>query len=160
MTAINWSEEYSVGVHIIDADHKMLIDLINQCSTAVSEGHDHAKVDKVLAALYEYTDFHFIREEALMKACEYADLDQHREVHDKLRGQVRDIRDKHATNPTDAMDDEVMTFLTEWLTKHILGHDKRYAPSMEGKEREIAEAHRPFLQYWSEGADAEATDSA
>ncbi len=52
-----------------------------------------------------------------------------------------------------------MLFLTQWLTKHILGHDKNYGQSMVGRESEIAEANRPFLEYHSVAESGEASDA-
>lgn len=158
MAAVTWSEDLSVGVHVIDADHKMLIDLINQFTEAVDNGESHEMVGGVLNALYDYTDFHFTREEALMDACGYADLAAHREVHDQLRGRVKEIRDLHASKPDMVFDDDLKAFMTEWLTKHIMGKDKAYSPSMEGKEREIAEAHRGFIEHLSMAPSADATE--
>ena len=158
MAVISWSDELSVGVHVIDADHKMIIDLINQLADEVDGNHDADIVGSVLSALYDYTDFHFCREEALMEACGYEALPQHRKVHDALRGRVREIRDLHAANPTMILDEDLMEFMTEWLIKHIMGHDKNYAPDMKGKERQIAEAHRAFIQQDSMAPSADATE--
>lgn len=159
MTTISWSEELSVGVHILDADHKLLIDLIKRFNGAVASGQGPDKIGRVLKALYEYTDFHFIREEALMKACGYPGLEKHHQVHEKLYARMEDIYAEHARAPSEALSGEIKTFLNQWLTKHIMGHDKRYAPTMVGKEQEIAEAHRPFLRHWSIAESADATDS-
>lgn len=159
MTAVKWSDDLSVGVHILDADHRMLIDLINQIVEGAKGGVDAKKLDRVLKALDEYADFHFIREEAMMEACGYPGLAEHRKVHEKLLHQVRNIRDHFARERSKAFTDEVLAFLTQWLTKHIMGHDKSYAPSMVGKEDVIAEAHRPFLTVQSYGESADATDS-
>jgi len=159
MKTISWSDDLSVGVHVIDADHKFLIDLIKQVNQEVAAPGSAKRIGGLLNALYEYTDFHFIREEALMKACAYPGLADHRKVHEKLCARMEEIRDQHASAPSEAMSGEIQTFLNEWLTKHIMGHDKNYAPSMAGKELEIAQAHAPFLRHFSVAESAEATDS-
>ncbi len=159
MTTISWSDELSVGVHVIDADHKFLIDLIGRFNQAVASGQGADRIGKLLNALYEYTDFHFIREEALMKACGYPGLAAHGKIHERLCARMEEIRDQHAAAPSETPSDEILAFLNEWLTKHIMGHDKNYAPSMAGKELEIAQAHAPFLRQWSVAESAEATDS-
>ncbi len=158
MKGIEWSEDLSVGVYILDADHKLLIRLINQFNEAVASGQDHAKVAKILAGLYEYTDFHFIREETLMSACGFPAVEAHRQVHVKLCKRMKEIRDTYAKSPTAELAGETRTFLNEWLTKHIMGHDQKYAASMEGKELEIALAHGPLVHHTSVVESAEATD--
>jgi hemerythrin len=159
MPQVQWSDELSVGVHVIDADHKMLIDLINQVLAAHEAKRPHDQLAKILAALDEYTDFHFVREEAMMEACGYEGLEEHRKVHEMLRNEVRNIRENHAREPAKVLSDEVLAFLTQWLGRHIMGHDQRYAPSMVGKEQAIAEAHRAFLHHGSVAESADATDA-
>ncbi len=50
MVAIAWTENYGVGVHILDADHRMLIDLINKFDANVAEGARHKEVSRILDA--------------------------------------------------------------------------------------------------------------
>ncbi|MEO5337663.1 MAG: bacteriohemerythrin [Magnetospirillum sp. WYHS-4] len=159
MPAVSWTDDLSVGVHVVDADHKMLIDLINQVVAAAESKRPHDQIAKVLVALDEYVDFHFVREESMMEACGYAGLDDHRKVHEKLRTEVHNIAEHFKREPAKALTDEVLAFLTQWLVRHIMGHDKNYAPAMVGKEQQIAEAHRAFLHHGSYGESADATDA-
>ncbi|MEE8393153.1 MAG: bacteriohemerythrin [Rhodospirillales bacterium] len=159
MTTISWSDDLSVGVHILDADHRLLIDLIKQFNGAVDSGQDPDRISAILNAIYDYTDFHFIREETLMKACGYEDVKAHHGVHEKLTGRMKEICQQYAASEGADISDGIKTFLNEWLTRHIMGHDKNYAQSMAGKEQQIAEAHRPFMRQWSIAESAEASDS-
>ena len=81
MAAIEWSNDLSVGVELIDSDHKTLIDLIKLVANSIEAGQTAKTIGDVVELLYEYTEFHFIREEVLMEACGYSDLDNHRKVH-------------------------------------------------------------------------------
>ena len=78
MPAIEWNNDLSVGVDLIDSDHKTLIDLINLVADSIEAGQSAKTIGDVVQLLYEYTEFHFIREEVLMEACGYSDLDNHR----------------------------------------------------------------------------------
>lgn len=158
MTTIEWSEGLSVGVHILDADHKFLINLIKKFNDAAETKQSADRIGKILDGLYEYTDFHFIREEVLMRACGYPDVDAHHNVHVKLCGQMKEICDRHAAAPSEALSNKTKSFLNGWLTKHIMGQDKNYASSMVGKELEIAKAHAPLIHQYSVAESAEATD--
>ena len=65
MPVIQWSNQYSVGIDLLDADHKVLISLINQIDEAIRSSEPVELVRRVLDALLDYTDYHFSREEAL-----------------------------------------------------------------------------------------------
>jgi len=158
MATISWSEDLSVGVHILDADHRLLISLINKFEEVIESGAGNAKISILLDGLYDYTDFHFIREEILMRACGYADVDAHHLVHEKLCAQMMEISKRHASDPSDALNAEIREFLNSWLIKHIKGQDLKYVPDMVGKELEIAKAHASLIHQYSEVESAESTD--
>ncbi len=99
MPLIEWTPDFTVGVESLDTDHKVLISLINQLDDAITAGNPRATVQRVLDALYDYTVYHFSREEALMRACGYPDYDAHVRIHATLRTQVADIRERYGRNP-------------------------------------------------------------
>jgi hemerythrin len=144
MSFIKWTDELSVGVESLDADHKILISLLNQLDDAVHGGEPRETVERVLDALVEYTDYHFRREEALMRAVSYPEYDAHVRTHSTLRAQVTDIRERYRRNPESIHAREVLSFLRNWLSAHILGRDHRYMPFMDGKRREVAEANSAY----------------
>src|ERR1019366_8777949 len=88
MSLVNWSTKLSVGSMQLDADHIILIGLINQLYEAMSEGHGEELFETVLGTLKKYTDFHFTREEAFMKEKQYPDYPAHKACHEKL---IRDL---------------------------------------------------------------------
>jgi hemerythrin len=144
MPIIHWTSEFSVGVSSIDTDHKILISLINQLDDAIRRGEPKETVSRVLDALLDYTDYHFTREEALMAACRYPDIDAHKRTHAMLRAQVQDIRDRYRRNPESIHAREVLAFLKNWLSAHIVGRDKRYAPFMQSARQQVEDADRTF----------------
>lgn len=132
MSLITWQDSYSVGVPLIDDDHKLLVTLINQLDDAIQGGQGRDVVGSVLNVLEEYTRGHFGREELLMEKAGYADLPPHRREHRKLTDQVRDIVVRYHGHQDEHLDSEVLTFLKTWLTGHILGVDMKYAPHLKG----------------------------
>lgn len=140
MPIINWSPDFSVGVGSIDTDHKVLIHLINELDDAIRRGEPKGTVSRVLDALLDYTDYHFTREEALMAACGYPEIGPHKRTHAMLRAQVHDIRDRYRRNPESIHAREVLAFLKNWLSAHIIGRDKRYAPFMLRARQQIENA--------------------
>ncbi|MCW5699821.1 MAG: hemerythrin family protein [Rhodospirillales bacterium] len=144
MTSIQWTDDMSVNVNSIDTDHKILFKLLNKFDEAVRLGMGEDVVSNVLDALLDYTEYHFEREEALMEACGYPDIDAHKYTHKVLKTQVAHIRDRHVANPGTIHDREVLAFLRNWLTAHILGRDKLYSPFMASKATEVAAADEDF----------------
>jgi hemerythrin-like metal-binding protein len=130
----------SVGIQSIDDDHKMLVDLVNRLDDAIKADRGKYVLGSVLDALLDYTTYHFEREEALMQACGYPDLDAHGHTHRVLRTQVTHIRNRHRANPESIYDREVLAFLKNWLTSHIMGRDKLYAPFMTSRRDAVEKA--------------------
>ena len=146
MPLIKWTPDLSVGFESIDTDHQVLIGLINELDDAVKVGEPRETVSRVLQALLDYTDYHFGREEVLMKACRYPDMDAHIRTHDTLRAQVADIRSRYLRSPESIHAREVLAFLKNWLTAHILGRDKLYQPFMEGDLQKVSDADRAYTE--------------
>lgn len=130
MSLITWQDSYSVGVDLIDNDHKLLVSLINQLNDAISEDEGRDVVGSVLNVLVEYTVSHFGREELLLKKGQYpeAEFTAHHREHEKLTAQVRAIVARYYDGEIDSIDSEVLLFLKNWLTGHILGVDMKYRP--------------------------------
>ncbi|MGE5475803.1 MAG: bacteriohemerythrin [Bacteroidales bacterium] len=126
-----WSEAYAVGSAMLDSDHRILFNLLNQLQDATETGQSRSVVGTVVGVLVEYTEHHFRREEAAMAAAGYPNLEAHRAIHRDLEAQVRRIRDRWNAGERSVLDDEVLAFLKKWLTEHILGADKSYRPWIE-----------------------------
>ena len=123
---IRWTDEMSVGVSSIDEQHKKLVNLINALNAAMEEGETDAVLNKIFEELLAYTDRHFQYEESLFAQTGYVDEPAHRAEHDALRKKVTDM--KHRVDRGDfVLGVEVMGFLRDWLTRHIMGSDKAYS---------------------------------
>jgi hemerythrin len=144
MTVVRWTQGMSVGVPSIDADHQALIGMVNQLDDAIKAAKGQERFGSVLDALLDYTMYHFGREEALMEACGYPDLEAHRHTHRVLRTQVAHIRDRHSGNPDAIRDREVLAFLKNWLTSHIMGRDKLYEPFMASRRAVVQKAEAAY----------------
>ncbi len=146
MPFIAWTEDMSVGVESLDGDHRLLMNLLNRLDEAVRAGRGAEIIDDVLDAIKDYTEYHFGREEALMAACGYPDTDTHGRTHDVLRTQVRILRDRRQQQPSASHDRALLAFLKTWLTAHIMGRDKLYAPFMASRPEAIEKADRDYAR--------------
>ncbi len=123
---ITWSGELSVGIEEIDAQHKVLVDLINRMHDAIEEHHGSEVVLGILSDLADYTKIHFAVEESLMRILDYPGYEEHKEIHDELLEHVVELQQKVASGKT-AISFELMHFLKSWLSKHILEEDMQYS---------------------------------
>ncbi len=58
MTQIEWNNDLSIGIKLVDEHHKMLIQRLNDLSKAVEMHHGEAEIMKTLQFLIDYTTFH------------------------------------------------------------------------------------------------------
>ncbi len=125
MALIDWSEAYSVKVKQMDDQHRKLVEMINQLHDAMKVGKGNQVVEDVLKSLIAYTKTHFAAEESLMKMHNYPGYEEQKKAHNSLVLQINDIQKKfHEGNAP--LSQNVMTFLKDWLIKHIQGTDKNY----------------------------------
>lgn len=121
--SMEWNDEYLIGHHAVDDDHKRLFELFNQFSAAVRGGQGAAAIHPFLDELVHYARYHFAREEALMRRLGYPDLAHHHDAHQAFVRQVNGIvADVDAGK---SMDDFLLNFVMTWLSGHILILDKR-----------------------------------
>lgn len=132
MGLLNWSEQYSVGLLSVDSEHKKLFDMVNEMHEAMRTGQGNAVLEKILGRLVTYTRSHFAAEERLMQTHGYPGLAEHKKAHDALTAQVIELQRKLKGGKT-CLSIEVMLFLRNWLTTHILGTDMKYAPFLKSK---------------------------
>ncbi|WLT30065.1 bacteriohemerythrin [Geothrix sp. PMB-07] len=119
-----WSHQFETGIELIDAQHQMLFDSLNQLDAAVLDGSSARKVEEGLAVIARQSIRHFQSEETFMKELEYPARIRHSEEHHQLILQVRTIQYLQAKGePVTA---EVTEFLTDWFDHHIKEADMDY----------------------------------
>ncbi len=123
---IEWSPSYMLGIHVIDEQHKRLVELINKLYKARQRGDDLKTLGSIFDELVEYTATHFKDEEALQAKGGYPDIANHKDVHKKLVAKVLDYGEQLKTGKLQASD--LMRFLSDWLISHIQGTDSKYVP--------------------------------
>ena len=124
---LTWDESYSVGVPVLDQQHKGLIEIINRLERS---GTDGEQVSQAFRDLDRYVNEHFRQEEAMMEAASYPDLAEHRMEHDAFRDWLQAVdRIYHNGGTSSAyIAESVTSFLKNWLVSHIMTTDKAYKP--------------------------------
>jgi len=122
MAFVEWSNALVTGHAEIDADHKKLVSYVNELHEALSKGKGKDVLGPILDKLIVYTRHHFAREEEVWTAAKYPQLVPHRKQHAELLAAVDDFKKQYDAGKI-LLTLEVMNFLGNWLTKHILGSD-------------------------------------
>ncbi len=133
MPLMTWNEKMSVGVKVLDDDHKRLVALVNELHDALKTGHGKDALGKILDSLVTYTKSHFAREEQFFARRNYPDSAAHKKEHDDLTNQVLQVQAKFNSGASTGLSLQVMNFLRDWLTNHIQGSDKKYGPYLNSK---------------------------
>jgi hemerythrin len=130
---MTWSDKLSVGVKVIDDDHKKLVGMVNELFDGITAGKGKEALGKILDELVNYTKFHFGREEQFFAKTAYPAATEHKKEHDDLTKQVLDVQAKYKGGALATLSLEVMNFLKNWLVNHIQGSDKKYGPHLNAK---------------------------
>ncbi len=119
---ISWDASLSVGIDVIDEHHRYLFDLTNDLIDAIANKTGAKELLRVLNALVEYAQVHFLAEERMMDHYGYGGAErqkqQHRQFHDRLKEFYDELHDNLLITRI-----EVMSYLRGWLVAHILNED-------------------------------------
>jgi hemerythrin len=126
MTGIIWSDEMSVGIETLDADHKELIRLINRLADDEVR-RNHTTLGEVVNKLMDYVAYHFEREEEFLEEKGYPALAHHAELHEGMNKYVGDLIRSRRAAFQGPPGKEIHDYLADWLKSHILIEDMKYA---------------------------------
>lgn len=133
MALFEWSEDYSVKIPSIDAQHKHLVELLNELHVGMLNGTSSERLGPLLDRLVEYTAYHFSHEEGLFTETGYPLGDAHAAVHDRLIDQVLDFKRRYDAGES-TLGMHLMVFLKDWLIAHILGCDMEYVGHLSARQ--------------------------
>ena len=122
-----WDVSYSVGLPEIDRQHLVLFNMMNDLNRLIKLKRDVDFITRALDGLIKYTKAHFLYEEELMARYSFPDIEAHKRTHAKLLGEIRDFEKRIENSNDNAIKEELIEFLTSWLSKHIKVSDKKYA---------------------------------
>jgi len=132
MALIKWDDSFSVGIAEIDAQHKMLVDMINNLNDAMRQGKGKDALGKTIGGLIDYAGTHFLTEERYFDQFGYPGTLSHKKEHADFTLKVTEFKNKFDTG-TVALSIEVVNFLSNWLQNHIKIVDKKYGPFFNEK---------------------------
>ena len=150
---IIWDSKLDTGIDVIDAQHRRIVDYINDLEIAKSK-LDKRLVNDVIEQLIDYTQSHFGFEEEMLEEAGYKFLKPHRKVHELFIRRVTDFTMRAAKGEDVA--DELHSMLSKWLLNHIANEDRDYAETVkhmvgEPKGNTVANDAKPVSQGFISG---------
>jgi hemerythrin len=124
-----WLDEYNLNIREMDDEHQVLVQKMNDFAELV-EGHQKqsvsdSEVKEAFDDLGQYTKKHFTHEENYMASIRYPEIIPHQAIHAKLLADLQSYGERIGTSEFDGSG--ITAFLNDWLVRHILGNDKKYA---------------------------------
>jgi hemerythrin-like metal-binding protein len=126
MAVMTWGPMLAIGYGDIDAQHKRLVELVNELDDAMRAGKGRDVVGGTLNELVRYTQQHFAFEEKLMDQYGVPSSAAHKAEHRQLIADVSAFVTKFQ-NGSASVSTELMSFLRDWLSNHILKTDRALA---------------------------------
>lgn len=128
---LRWTKAFSVSDDLLDEHHKMLFTIINKFTEASQFSCcEHVLLQNLFDDLKNYIAMHFSIEEDLMASKEFAELDEHKKLHQAIVVKISNFEKQIAEGSTLELV-ELADFLRRWIVVHILVEDKKYV-SLDG----------------------------
>ena len=119
-----WSEDYELGIRIIDEQHKKLFSIMAEIASLDAGTSNKQELKKILGELNSYMHRHFEEEEAFMRQSRYPELENHQKLHSEI---IKFVNATIANSPTIAMIQTKLKFIIKkMLIDHIVNEDTKY----------------------------------
>jgi hemerythrin len=129
---IGWDDRYSVGIQLIDDQHKELIKLTNKlysdCLTGGEGVQDYFKF--ALRRTMDYVEYHSASEEQFLEKVRYPDLQNHRKQHEDFFREVAH-KARNFENGKPLVPKAFVCYLRDWVLTHIAFIDRKYATYLQ-----------------------------
>jgi hemerythrin len=121
MQLLQWTDRYATGIATADQAHRSLIECVNRLHDGLFA--DDLTADRFLTCLLDEISTRFASEElALRESADEGRFADHKQDHDRLLDEVRDIIE--ATGQCDDIDSLELAFrLDGWFAHHFTTYD-------------------------------------
>ena len=125
---IDWSDEYSIGIHWIDEQHRFFFQAVHRLHKECLAGEGKHVVLETLVFLKNYAIGHFQSEEALMREHECPGIQEHANLHAEFLDEYSKLTEEFdALGPSQDLAERVGAVVQNWLVDHIAKADMVYA---------------------------------
>ena len=132
-----WNPDFSTGVAIIDDQHRVLINMLNEASGKLTDRSPLGDYERIVQGLLNYAGYHFGTEERLIGEHGYdkevaAEAAGHIAQHKAFAEQVVAVQAQLKAGQRIKKAD-LVTFLKDWLIDHMLNTDKKLGAFIRNK---------------------------
>ena len=142
MAKLQWSNDLNTNINIIDDQHKVIVDYINELDDFKESG-DSEKIGDILKRLAAYTISHLDFEEGLLEKAAYVSIKPHQRIHELFRTRIAKYVRRHKDGEDVAR--EVQTMLANWLFDHIRKEDFQYVAAVGPLMSEIVRTESAWV---------------
>lgn len=134
-TLIDWDERYSVGIPLIDEQHRGLVQMANELYEGCTQGEEAARAyfSSVIKKAVAYVKEHFATEERMLQEAGYPDFQVHKKQHEEfirtILEQVKAFQEGRKFVPN-----HFARYLRDWTLEHIAVSDRAYKDFMAGRK--------------------------
>ncbi|AWI05602.1 bacteriohemerythrin [Clostridium drakei] len=124
---LEWKDKYSIGVELIDEQHKHLFEIGNKAVKLLKNDFYVDKYDKIIEIiqeLCEYTEFHFKAEEGYMLKIGSKQYESQKIEHDIFIKKINSVDFNNIDNDQQKYLEDLLAFVFNWIIDHILQKDK------------------------------------
>ncbi|HHU04872.1 MAG TPA: hemerythrin family protein [Clostridiales bacterium] len=121
-----WTPNLSVGVDIIDKQHKMWFEKAEKLFEAGKNKNSKEYISELLDFLDDYTKQHFADEEKYMLSIKYPGYAEQKNAHTYFINELAKLRaDYNASGGSLLVIINANKMVLDWLTQHISNMDKK-----------------------------------
>ena len=124
---LEWKDEYSIGIELIDAQHKHLFEIGNSALELLKDDFCIDKYDRIawiIEDLRQYTKFHFKSEEEYMLKIKYSKYFSQKVEHDDFIQKINEVNLQQVDENPKKYIEDILAFVFNWILDHILQKDK------------------------------------
>jgi len=126
MAYVEWTDDFSVNVEEIDAQHKKLITMLNTLHEALLSNKGKDVYKNVIDSMIEYATIHFKTEEEYMVKFDFPGYPEHKAEHERFVQETLRLQTNFRETGF-TLTYPVVQFLKKWLKDHIVETDKKYS---------------------------------
>lgn len=122
-----WKNSYSIGIELIDIQHKHLFDIGNEAYSLLENDMQTDKYDAInliVEDLRSYAKYHLKCEENYMLKINYSGYKQQKKEHDYFIKKVNEIQLYNIDKSKQKIILDLLSFIFNWISQHILEKDK------------------------------------
>lgn len=130
---IRWTEDLSVGNDVVDSDHRLLMELIDDVARAAGTG-GRLSLSREIRRFRNCMNRHFVTEEIFAHMLNFP-FAQHKMAHLNMRTELELTELELLRGGTEAAHASVVEhyagFLRDWLVRHITEEDMQMKPALQ-----------------------------